>query len=276
MDRTGVGTYALFGCTLRFDLAQGFPLLTTKRVYWKTAFKELLWMLAGERNIRPLLQQNVKIWTDWPLQRYRQACGEPISQADFEQRVLEDEAFAAEWGDLGPVYGYQWRHWKDYRGGEIDQISKLLRDLKENPGSRRLLFEGWNVAELDEMALPPCHKTYQFFVSPETGKLSAALMQRSADAFLGLSFNLANLALLTHLLARQCDYQVGDIVWFGGDVHLYTNHLEQARLQLKRVPKAWPTLIIRRKPNSLFDYRIDDFAFDAYDPHPAIPADVAV
>ncbi|MBM3203204.1 thymidylate synthase [Candidatus Woesearchaeota archaeon] len=275
-DRTGIGTLALFGRTLRFDLAEGFPLLTTKRVYWKTAFKEMLWMLAGERNIRPLLQKNVRIWTDWPLQRYRDQTGEALSQADFEQRILDDEIFAGQWGDLGPVYGYQWRHWPDGQGNGIDQIRKLVHDLKTSPTSRRLLFEGWNVADLDQMALPPCHKTYQFFVSQATGKLSAALMQRSADAFLGLGWNLANLALLTHLLAEQCGYTPGEIVWFGGDVHLYTNHLEQARIQLARTPGPWPTLHIKRKPASLFDYDISDFELENYDPHPPIPAEVAV
>ncbi len=276
MDRTGVGTRAVFGHTLRFDLAKGFPLLTTKRIFWKTAFREMLWMLAGERNIRPLLQQNVTIWTDWPLQRYRLETGLAISQEDFERQILDDAAFAERWGDLGPVYGYQWRHWRDYAGNEIDQIEILLRELKQNPGSRRLLFEGWNVAELEQMALPPCHKTYQFFVSEETGRLSAALMQRSADVFLGLGWNIANLALLTHLLAEQCGYVPGEIVWFGGDVHLYVNHLDQARLQLTRSPKPWPKLIIQRKPSSLYDYTIDDFALEGYDPHPHIPADVAV
>ncbi len=275
-DRTGIGTLALFGRTLRFDLSQGFPLLTTKRIYWKTAFKEMLWMLAGERNIRPLLQKNVRIWTDWPLQRYRDQTGEVISQEDFEQRILDDEMFAGQWGDLGPVYGYQWRHWQDGQGNGIDQIQRLVHDLKTNPTSRRLLFEGWNVAELDQMALPPCHKTYQFFVSQQTGQLSAALMQRSADAFLGLGWNIANLALLTHLLAEQCGYLPGEIVWFGGDVHLYTNHLEQARVQIARTPRTWPTLLIKHRAATLFDYAISDFDILDYDPYPPIPAEVAV
>lgn len=276
IDRTGVGTRALFGYTLRFDLAQGFPLLTTKQIYWKTAFRELLWMLSGGRNIRPLLQQNVRIWTDWPLQRYRNQTGESLSQDEFEQRILADDAFAAEWGDLGPVYGYQWRHWPDGQGGDIDQIACLVEALKTSPTSRRLLFEGWNVAQLDQMALPPCHKTYQFFVSLDTGKLSAALMQRSADAFLGLGWNIANLALLTHLLAEQCGYQPGEIVWFGGDVHLYNNHLEQARTQLARIPRPWPQLLIKRKPPSLFEYTLSDLDIQGYEPCPPIPAEVAI
>ena len=274
-DRTGVGTRAVFGHTLRFDLSQGFPVFTTKRIFWKTAFKEMLWMLSGGRNIRDLLAQDVHIWTDWPLKTFRDATGESISQAEFEQRILDDDAFAAEWGDLGPVYGYQWRHWKANDGRQIDQIAELVSTLRDNPGSRRHIIEGWNVGELDAMALPPCHKTYQFFVSSE-GMLSGALMQRSADAYLGLSWNIANLALLTHLLAQQCGYGVGEVIWFGCDVHLYLNHLQQAGLQITREPKPFPELSIRRNPSSLFDYRIDDFELIGYDPHPHIAAEVAV
>lgn len=276
MDRTGVGTRALFGRTLRFDLAEGFPVFTTKKIFWKTAFKEMLWMLRGGRNIRELLEENVRIWTDWPLKRYREKTGEAISQEDFEARILQDADFAAAWGDLGPVYGAQWRRWKAADGREIDQIQELIDGLKNNPGSRRLLFEGWNVGELDQMALPPCHKTYQFFVSESTGRLSAALMQRSADAYLGLSWNIANLALLTHLLALECGFVPGEIVWFGCDVHLYLNHQEQTREQLSRAPRALPKLEILRKAPNLFSYRIDDFELKGYDPHPHIAAEVAV
>lgn len=275
-DRTGVGTRALFGQTLRFDLAEGFPVFTTKRIFWKTAFKEMLWMLGGGRNIRELLAQNVRIWTDWPLKRYREATGEAIRQEAFERRILDDAGFAQVWGDLGPVYGWQWRRWRAADGREIDQIAELVDGLKRDPTSRRLLFEGWNVGELAAMALPPCHKTYQFFVSSATGRLSAALMQRSADAYLGLGWNIANLALLTHLLAEQCGYLPGDIVWFGCDVHLYLNHQEQARTQIARAPRPWPRLVIRRRPPSLFDYTIDDFELVGYDPHPHIAAPVAV
>lgn len=275
-DRTGVGTRAIFGHTLRFDLAEGFPVFTTKKIFWKTAFKEMLWMLSGGRNIRELLQQNVRIWTDWPLKHYREVTGEAIKQEDFERRILEDTEFAETWGDLGPVYGWQWRRWRTTDGREIDQIAEVIEGLKHNPGSRRLLFEGWNVGELDAMALPPCHKTYQFFVSGETGKLSAALMQRSADAYLGLGWNIANLALLTHLLAQQCGYQPGEIVWFGCDVHLYLNHQQQALTQIARDPRPLPQLVIRRQPETLFDYTIDDLDLLGYDPHPHIAADVAV
>ena len=275
-DRTGVGTRALFGRTLRFDLAEGFPVFTTKRIFWKTAFKEMLWMLAGGRNIRELLEQNVRIWTDWPLKHYRESTGEDVTQEAFERRILEEPGFAERWGDLGPVYGWQWRRWKAADGREIDQIAELVEALKTDPYSRRLLFEGWNVGELHAMALPPCHKTYQFFVSAETGRLSAALMQRSADVYLGLGWNIANLALLTHLLARQCGYEPGEIVWFGCDVHLYGNHEEQARTQIARNPRPLPRLLIRRQPPSLFDYAIEDFELEGYDPHPHIAADVAV
>lgn len=275
-DRTGVGTRALFGQTLRFDLAGGFPVFTTKRIFWKTAFKEMLWMLSGGRNIRELLAQNVRIWTDWPLKKYQEATGDNLGKEAFEQRILADAGFAERWGDLGPVYGWQWRRWKTAEGREIDQVAELIEGLKTDPSSRRLLFEGWNVGELDAMALPPCHKTYQFFVSSETGRLSAALMQRSADAYLGLSWNIANLALLTHLLADQCGYRPGEIVWFGCDVHLYLNHMEQARTQIARAPRDWPRLVIKRKASSLFDYAIDDLDLQGYDPYPHIAADVAV
>lgn len=233
-------------------------------------------MLSGGRNIRDLLQQNVRIWTDWPLKKYREATGSSLSQEEFEQRIVADPDFAAQWGDLGPVYGYQWRHWQAADGREIDQIQVLVDGLKHDPTSRRLLFEGWNVGDLDRMALPPCHKTYQFFVSPATGKLSAALMQRSADVYLGLGWNIANLALLTHLLAEQCGYEPGEIVWFGCDVHLYLNHMEQARMQLTREPRPFPRLIIRRKPKTLFDYCVEDFVIEGYNPHPHIAAVVAV
>jgi len=276
VDRTSVGTKALFGCSMRFNLEDGFPIITTKRIFWKTAFKEMLWMLSGGRNIRELLQQNVRIWTDWPLKNYRTLTGSSISQEDFESRILSDDSFALKWGDLGPVYGAQWRSWRGHDGRSIDQIAELLEGLKNNPTSRRLLFEGWNVSDLDEMALPPCHKTYQFFVSPNSGKLSGALMQRSADAYLGLGWNIANLALLIHLLAQQTGLEPGEAIWFGCDVHLYMNHVDQAKTQIERTPKPLPKLEISRKPDSLFDYRIEDLELIGYDPHPHISADVAV
>lgn len=276
VDRTGVGTKAIFGHTMRFDLSEGFPAFTTKRVYWKTAFKEMLWMLSGGHNIRELIEQNVHIWSEWPHAKYCKETGEDISLKDFEQRVLDDEAFAVKWGDLGPVYGKQWRSWRTEDGREIDQIEQVIDALKNNPSSRRIIFDGWNVGELDQMALPPCHKHYQFYVDPNTNKLSGGMVQRSVDSFLGLAFNVSNLALVTTLLAEQTGYEVGEIVWFGFDVHLYLNHIEQAKEQLSREPKPFPKLVIKRKPDSLFDYTIDDFELEGYDPHPAISAPVAV
>lgn len=276
IDRTGVGTRATFGYQMRFDLNEGFPLFTTKKVFWKTAFKEMLWMLSGGDNIRQLLEQNVKIWTDWPLKRYRDATGKKISQQDFEATILSDDAFAAEWGDLGPVYGKQWRQWKGADGREYDQVQQVLDDLKTNPTSRRILWDGWNVAEIDQMALPPCHKHYQFYVNQKNHTLSGAMVQRSADAFLGLAWNVINLALITHLIARQSGYQPGEIVWFGMDVHLYLNHIEQAELQVGRTPRAMPKLEIDPAVNSLFDYRIEHLNITGYEPHDAIAGDVAV
>lgn len=276
IDRTGVGTRAVFGHQMRFDLAQGFPVFTTKQVYWKTAFKEMLWMLSGGDNIRELLEQNVKIWTDWPLKKYTQATGSNISQADFEAKILADNEFAKKWGDLGPVYGSQWRRWKTADGTEIDQVQQVIDDLKDNPTSRRIIWDGWNVAELDQMALPPCHKHYQFYVNQNTNTLSGAMVQRSADAFLGLSWNIANLALVTHLLARQCGYTPGEIVWFGMDVHLYLNHLDQAKEQLQRSPLPFATLEVDQSVQSLFDYRIEHLNLPDYQSHGAISAAVAV
>ena len=276
IDRTGVGTRALFGYEMRFDLQDGFPVFTTKQVFWKTAFKEMLWMLSGGSNIRELLQQGVHIWTDWPLKNYRAATGEELSKEEFESRVLQDSRFAAKWGDLGPVYGKQWRRWRTCDGHEIDQIQYVIEQLKTNPTGRRILWDGWNVAELESMALPPCHKHYQFFVEPARRRLSGALVQRSADSYLGLAWNIANLALVTSLLAEQTGYEAGEIVWFGLDVHLYLNHIQQAKQQLARAPRPFPRLIIKRKAKSLFDYTIDDLDLQGYDPHPHIPAPVAV
>lgn len=276
IDRTGVGTRAVFGHQMRFNLADGFPVFTTKQVYWKTAFKEMLWMLSGGDNIRELLEQGVKIWSDWPLKKYKEENNVEISQADFEAKILADDSFAAKWGDLGPVYGKQWRRWKTPDGGEIDQVQHVIDDLKNNPTSRRIIWDGWNVAELDQMALPPCHKHYQFYVNQNTNTLSGAMVQRSADAFLGLGFNIANLALVTHLLARQSGYTAGEIVWFGMDVHLYLNHIEQATQQLQRAPLPFATLDIDQSVGSLFDYRIEHLDLPDYRSHGAIAAPVAV
>ena len=283
-DRTGVGTRSLFGATMRFDLSDDrMPLITTKRVYWKTATREFLWFLTGETNIRPLCAQGVEIWTDWPLDRYRKATGEQISREDFSRRIVEDAAFAELWGDLGPVYGKQWVDWPTFRyrkdgayerGPGINQVAQVVESLRANPGGRRHIVEGWNVAELERMALPPCHKTYQFHVAD--GRLNGLLYQRSCDVALGLPFNLWSAALFVRLLAQQADLEPGELVWMGGDVHLYLNHAELVETQLARVPRGEPRLQIVRRPDSIFGYRIEDFQVQGYDPAPAIAAPIAV
>jgi thymidylate synthase len=284
-DRTGVGTRSIFGATIRCDLSDGqMPLVTTKRVYWKTATREFLWFLTGDTNIRKLCEQGVEIWTDWPLDRYRRETGEDISRKDFSARIVADAEFAARWGDLGPVYGKQWVNWPVYepagdglfrqRPQGINQVAEVVHSLKNNPGSRRHIVEGWNVAELDRMALPPCHKTYQFHVAD--GKLSGLLYQRSADLVLGVPFNLWGAALFIRLLAQQCDLEPGELVWMGGDVHLYSNHAEVVEQQLQRVPQGTPRLEIARRPETIFDYGIEDFVVRDYAPQGALSAPVAV
>jgi thymidylate synthase len=284
-DRTGVGTRSLFGETMRFDLSDDrVPLLTTKRVYWKPAAREMIWFLSGDTSIRPLVEQGVHIWTDWPLDRYRRATGEAIDRDAFEARIIAEPGFAEEWGDLGPVYGAQWVRWPKYvPAGEglfardpqgINQIADLITAIRTNPTSRRLLFTGWNVAELEGMALPPCHMTYQFYVSG--GRLSCSLYQRSCDLALGVPFNLFEAAMLTRMIALQCDLEAGELVWFGADVHLYLNHEALVETQLARVPGGEPRLRIVRRPETVFDHRIEDFVVEDYAPQPHIPAPVAV
>lgn len=276
LDRTGVGTRSLFGAMVRFDLSDGTaPILTTKRVYWKTAVKEMLWFLTGGTNIQPLLRENVRIWTDWPLAHYRRETGETISQDEFEQRVVEDDAFAARWGELGPVYGKQWRRWLGADGREHDQIAALVEALRTNPTSRRMLFHGWNVPELGAMALPPCHMVYQYHVTSD-GRLNCLLFQRSVDLLLGAPFNFVGAAALQLMLAQQADLRPGELIWVGGDVHLYLNHLGQAREQVSREPRPFPTMRLLRRAASIDDYRIGDFEVEGYSPHAAIKADVAV
>lgn len=284
IDRTGIGTRCVCGAMLRYDLADGaMPLLTTKRVYWKTATRELLWFLTGETNIRPLVLQGVKIWNEWPHARYVRESGEAISLEDFVARIAADEAFAAQWGDLGPVYGKQWVNWPTYRyrpdglyeqGEGINQVAQVVESLRTNPGSRRHIIEGWNVAELDRMALPPCHKTYQFHVAGN--RLNCLLYQRSCDVALGLPFNLWSAALLTRMLAQQTGLMPGELVWMGGDVHLYLNHAELITEQLTRQPQGHPRLEITRHPETIFDYRIEDFVVHDYAPLPPLSAPVAV
>ena len=283
-DRTGIGTRSVFGAQLRYDLSDGaMPLLTTKRVYWKTATREMLWFLTGDTNIRPLVLQGVKIWNEWPHARFVKETGEDIALDEFVQRIADDEEFAKRWGDLGPVYGKQWVDWPTYRyrkdglyepGEGINQVAQVVDSLINNPGSRRHIIEGWNVAELDRMALPPCHKTYQFHVAGD--RLNCLLYQRSCDVALGLPFNLWSAALLTRMMAQQTGYQAGELVWMGGDTHLYLNHEHLISEQLSRTPAGSPTLEIVRKPETIFNYQIEDFVVQDYAPQAPIKAPVAV
>lgn len=245
-DRTGVGTSSVFAYQMRFDLTQGFPLVTTKKLSLRSIIYELLWFLKGDTNVRYLNENKVTIWDEW---------------ADNN-------------GDLGPVYGKQWRAWQTAAGKPIDQISHVIEQIKTNPDSRRLIVSAWNVGELAKMALPPCHLLFQFYVANK--QLSCQLYQRSCDAFLGVPFNIASYALLTHMIAEQCDLTVGDFIWTGGDCHIYSNHLEQVNLQLSRDPFPLPTLILKRKPPSLFDYEFADIEIVNYQAHPHIKAEVAV
>ncbi|HEU5398251.1 MAG TPA: thymidylate synthase [Gammaproteobacteria bacterium] len=245
-DRTGTGTLSLFGRQMRFDLAAGFPAVTTKKLHFRSIIHELLWFLKGETNVRYLRDNGVTIWDEW----------------------------ADEKGDLGPVYGYQWRSWPASDGRHIDQISRVLEDLRKNPDSRRMLVSAWNVADLPQMALQPCHAFFQFYVAG--GRLSCQLYQRSADIFLGVPFNIASYALLTHMVAQQTDLMPGEFIWTGGDCHLYVNHMEQVEEQLKREPKPLPRLVIKRRPPTLFDYVFEDFQIVGYQSHAAIKAPVAV
>ena len=245
-DRTGTGTRSVFGHQMRFDLQAGFPLLTTKKVHLKSIIHELIWFLQGSTNIAYLKENGVSIWDEW---------------ADAE-------------GNLGPIYGYQWRSWPTPNGEHIDQISQVLDQIRNTPDSRRMIVSAWNVADVPQMKLPPCHALFQFYVAD--GKLSCQLYQRSADIFLGVPFNIASYAILTHMMAQQAGLEVGDFVWTGGDCHLYSNHMEQVELQLSRETRELPGLVIRRKPDSLFDYRFEDFEIEGYDPHPGIKAPVAV
>ncbi len=245
-DRTGTGTLSVFGYQMRFDLAAGFPLVTTKKLHLRSIIHELLWFLTGDTNVKYLRDHGVSIWDEW---------------ADKD-------------GNLGPVYGKQWRSWPAADGRTIDQLARVVEQLRTNPNSRRILVSAWNVGELDQMALLPCHALFQFYVADR--RLSCQLYQRSADALLGVPFNIASYALLTHMLAQQCDLEVGEFIWTGGDCHLYLNHLEQADLQLSRVPFPQPKVLIRRKPPSLFDYTFEDFEILDYHSHPAIKAPIAI
>ena len=245
-DRTGTGTLSVFGYQMRFDLSQGFPLVTTKKLHLKSIIHELIWFLNGSTNIAYLKEHGVSIWDDW----------------------------ADEQGNLGPIYGYQWRNWPTPDGAHIDQISQVMEQIKHSPDSRRMIVSAWNVADIPNMKLPPCHAFFQFYVAD--GKLSCQLYQRSADIFLGVPFNIASYALLTHMMAQQAQLDVGDFIWSGGDCHLYSNHTDQVNLQLSREPLPLPQLVIKRKPATIFDYHFDDFDIVNYQSHPHIKAPVAV
>ena len=283
-DRTGTGTRSLPGVTIRYDLREGFPLITTKLVPLKLISTELIWFLSGDSNIRPLLQENNHIWSEWAYKRYLKAIDQPVPKSDtpewsegmkaYEQQVVADEAFALEHGDLGPVYGVQWRHWKHKNGSEVDQIAKALDLLVNDPDSRRIVVSAWRPDELPEMALEPCHNMFQFLVA--NGVLSIVVTQRSCDMFLGVPFNIASYALLTHMVAQQTGLQVGTLTWNGGDVHIYDNHVDQVEEQLSRDPRPLPKLEIARTPADIFSYSHEDFQRVGYNPHPAIKAPVAV
>ncbi|MEK4761079.1 thymidylate synthase [Viridibacillus sp. FSL E2-0187] len=295
-DRTGTGTRSVFGYQMRFDLQKGFPLLTTKRTAFRLIATELLWFLKGDTNVRTLIAQNNHIWDEWAFDKWVKSdqyegpdmtnFGLRVNKdpefkiqyeeqmAIFQNKVLNDDEFAQEYGDLGPVYGKQWRSWPADNGETIDQVKNVIESIKNNPNSRRHIVSAWNPAEVDDMALPPCHTLFQFYVAD--GKLSCQLYQRSADVFLGVPFNIASYALLTHLIAKECGLEVGDFVHTLGDAHLYSNHFDQVNEQLSRSPRELPQLIIKTEKESIFEYEIEDLAIDGYDPYPRIKAPIAV
>lgn len=271
-DRTGTGTISTFGYQLRFDLSEGFPLLTTKKVYYKAVLGELLWFISGSTNIRPLVLQNIRIWNEWPYESYKKSedyRGETIDE--FVEKIKGDEAFSLRHGELGPVYGKQWR---DFFG--IDQLLEVEKSIKENPFSRRHIICAWNPAQISEMALPPCHAFVQFYVSGDGKKLSCQLYQRSADLFLGVPFNIASYATLLMMMSEVCSLEPGEFVHTFGDVHIYTNHIDQIRTQLERKPRPLPRLTIKRKVNSILDFKYEDFEVVGYDPYPKIEGKVSV
>lgn len=286
-DRTGTGTKSVFGRQLRFDLNDGFPAVTTKKLFLRGIIHELLWFLRGESNIEYLVQNDVHIWDEWPFKAYlkNQHLTIPTVGSEqwqeqikaFTEKVKNDHAFAKKHGQLGPVYGHQWRHWPDGKGGEIDQISEAIEMLKNNPDSRRIIVSAWNVADIQEMAksgLPPCHSLFQFYVAD--GKLSCQMYQRSADTLLGVPFNIASYSLLTMMIAQVTGLKLGEFIHVFGDTHIYSNHQNQVELQLSRTPRTLPTMKINPKITSIFDFTIDDFTLENYDPYPAIKAPIAV
>jgi thymidylate synthase len=274
-DRTNTGTYSLFGYQMRFDLSQGFPLLTTKRVHLKSIIHELLWFIKGDTNIRYLVQNNVNIWNEWPYERFRNSedyQGETIEQ--FIDKIRNDDAFSQKHGDLGPIYGKQWRAFEGPEGKTVDQLQRVIEEIKINPNSRRLIVSAWNPTEVDEMALPPCHLLFQFYVV--NNRLSCQLYQRSGDVFLGVPFNIASYALLTMIVAKICNLEPGDFVHTIGDAHIYSNHLEQIHKQLLRTPRELPRMIIKRDVHNINEYQYDDFELVNYNPYKGIKGKVAV
>ena len=274
-DRTGVGTRSLFGYQMRFNLNEGFPLVTTKELHLKSIIYELLWFLKGETNIKYLIDNGVGIWNDWPFENYKKnETYQNETIQEFAKKIKEDSVFADKWGELGPVYGRQWRHWEGLNGVKVDQIVDLMTQLKNNPDSRRHIVSAWNPTEIGNMALPPCHCLFQFYIADE--KLSCHLYQRSADVFLGVPFNIASYSLFTYMIAHVLDLKLGDFVHTFGDVHLYHNHIDQAKLQLSREPFPLPSLHFRRKIDSIFDFGYEDIEIRDYQFHPKIKAEVAV
>lgn len=295
-DRTGTGTKSVFGYQMRFDLSKGFPLMTTKKTAFRLIVSELLWFLKGDTNVKTLIKANNHIWDDWAFEKWVnstnytgpdmtnfgvRASKDPEFKSVVEEqmkifcdKILSDDSFAEEFGDLGPVYGRQWRSWPGKEGETIDQLANLIDGIQTNPDSRRHIITAWNPAEVDEMALPPCHSFMQFYVA--NGKLSCQLYQRSADVFLGVPFNIASYALLVHLIARECKLEVGEFVHTLGDAHIYSNHFEQVKTQLARTPRPLPTLVLNEEKTSIFDFEVEDISIEGYDPHPKIKAPIAV
>ncbi|RSK30958.1 thymidylate synthase [Bhargavaea beijingensis] len=295
-DRTGIGTRSIFGHQMRFDLSEGFPLMTTKKTAFRLIVSELLWFIKGDTNVRTLMAEKNAIWDEWAFEKYvksdeyrgpdmtdfgRRAATDPAFKAildeemdQFREKVLSDDRFAEAYGDLGPVYGRQWRSWPDGRGGTIDQLKNVIESIRNNPDSRRHIVSAWNPAEVEDMALPPCHTLFQFYVAD--GKLSCQLYQRSADVFLGVPFNIASYALLTHLIARETGLLPGEFVHTLGDAHIYSNHFDQVNEQLSREPRKLPSLVIDAGDKSIFGLETADIRVEGYDPHPRIKAPIAV
>jgi thymidylate synthase len=287
MDRTGVGTISVFGRQLRFDLSKGFPAVTTKKLFMRGIIHELIWFLQGSSNIKYLVDNDVHIWDEWPYKHYLMEQGKEVPNSsseewkagikEFTEKIKTDDKFAKKWGELGPIYGYQWRNWPAPNGQHIDQIKKAIDTIKNSPDSRRIIVSAWNVADVDEMAkagLPPCHLLFQFYVA--NGKLSCQMYQRSADTFLGVPFNIASYSLLTMMMAQVCGLEPGDFVHTFGDTHLYLNHLSQVDEQLSRKPKPLPKMKINPKVKNIDDFKYEDFELTNYDPYPAISAPIAV